>query len=249
MLVAGGSRDSLWFLRPSPVCAIPNVVILPVPYCTFCNIVAGTERAQVFYEDDQVLVFRNLLRCVEVMLLAVPKRHLRQEELWNDLGAVGRAAAAMGRRYCPNGFRLVSNFGPDALQSQPHAHVHVLGGSSMDALMPVGRPARTLIDREDLYAEVAAPGDWPPVAITVEPRPATSQHALWEDMGAVGAELVRLGQQHCGVGRGDPAGRPYERWYASGGFRLVSNFGWDALQTRRAAHVYLLGGAELGHYI
>ncbi len=214
-----------------------------MPYCTFCNIVAGTERAQVFYEDDDVLVFRNLLRWVEVMLLAVPKRHLSQEELWADLGGVGRAAAAMGRRYCPNGFRLVSNFGPDALQSQMHAHVHVLGGGGMDALMPLGRPTQTLIDRQDLHATKAVTGDWPPVAITVQPRPVIDQETLWNNMGAVGAELVRLGQEYCPVQSGSA------HWRYGGGFRFVSNFGWDALQSLPSAHVYLLGGAELGHYI
>jgi len=35
----------------------------------------------------------------------------------------------MGEKHCPGGFRLVSNFGRDAMQSQEHAHVHVLGGT------------------------------------------------------------------------------------------------------------------------
>ena len=202
-------------------------------YCTFCRIVAGAEPAQVFYEDGDVLVFRNRLRWLPLMLLAVPKGHLAQEELWNDLGAVGRLAVEMGREHCPNGFRLVSNFGWEALQSQPHAHVHVLGGNSMEAVGPLGREMRTLVDRDGLRVSVGAPGDWPPVLMLAEPQPpASDPYALWQDMGEVGAELVRLGQQHC----------PY-------GFRLLANFGWDALQTHPSAHVYLLGGDELGHYV
>jgi diadenosine tetraphosphate (Ap4A) HIT family hydrolase len=35
----------------------------------------------------------------------------------------------------PNGFRILSNFGPDGLQSQSHAHIHVIGG------MPLGEYA------------------------------------------------------------------------------------------------------------
>jgi len=35
----------------------------------------------------------------------------------------------MGMAHCPKGFRLVSNLGSDAMQSQEHGHVHVLGGT------------------------------------------------------------------------------------------------------------------------
>ena len=31
--------------------------------------------------------------------------------------------------FCPNGFRIVSNFGYDGLQTQSHAHIHILGGA------------------------------------------------------------------------------------------------------------------------
>lgn len=98
-------------------------------YCTFCEIVARREPAEVLYEDEEVLAFRNRLRWVPVMLLVIPKRHVGQAELWRDLGRVGEVAVAMGEAHCPNGFRVVSNFGFDAMQSQNHGHVHVLGGT------------------------------------------------------------------------------------------------------------------------
>ncbi len=98
-------------------------------YCVFCEIIAHREPADVLYEDDDVIVFRNRLRWVPVMLLSVPKKHISQDELWSDLGKVGTMAVAMGEKHCPGGFRLVSNFGRDAMQSQDHAHVHVLGGT------------------------------------------------------------------------------------------------------------------------
>jgi histidine triad (HIT) family protein len=98
-------------------------------YCTFCRIAAHEEPADILYEDDEVVVFRNRLRWVPVMLLVVPKRHVSQEELWRDVGRVGEVAVQMGLTHCPKGFRLVSNLGPDAMQSQQHGHVHVLGGT------------------------------------------------------------------------------------------------------------------------
>jgi len=100
------------------------------PWCVFCRIVAGREPADVLYEDDDVIVFRNLLRWVPVMLLAIPKEHMTQAELWETmLHKVGPVAVRIGARECPSGFRLLSNFGFDAMQSQEHGHVHIIGGT------------------------------------------------------------------------------------------------------------------------
>ena len=98
-------------------------------YCVFCNIVAGEEPANVVYEDDEIIVIQNVLRWVPVMLLAMTKRHTTQAELWRDVGHVGRVASEIGQRLCPGGFRLLSNFGYDAMQSQEHGHLHIIGGT------------------------------------------------------------------------------------------------------------------------
>jgi diadenosine tetraphosphate (Ap4A) HIT family hydrolase len=37
-------------------------------------------------------------------------------------------AVRIGHDYAPNGFRVLSNFGNDALQTQAHGHIHVIGG-------------------------------------------------------------------------------------------------------------------------
>lgn len=100
-------------------------------YCTFCDIIARTEPATIHYEDDEVIVFGNLLRWVPIMLLVVPKKHMTQDELWQNMGPVAQVAQEMGRKFCPNGFRLLSNFGGHGMQSQLHAHVHVLGGTHL----------------------------------------------------------------------------------------------------------------------
>ena len=52
----------------------------------------------------------------------------RKLEMWIEGGRVGEIAVRMGQEHCPGGFRLLSNFGHDAMQSQEHAHVHVIGG-------------------------------------------------------------------------------------------------------------------------
>ena len=97
-------------------------------YCVFCEIVAKREPAEILYETEQVLVFRNVLRWVPTMLLAIPRQHLTQAELWANMGEVGEAAIKVAQEHCPGGFRLISNSGYDGMQSQEHAHVHILGG-------------------------------------------------------------------------------------------------------------------------
>ena len=67
------------------------------------------------------------------MLLAIPKEHYSQTRLWQDpmFAKVSRIAAEVGAEQCPGGFRLLSNFGSDAMQSQDHGHIHILGGVQM----------------------------------------------------------------------------------------------------------------------
>ena len=98
--------------------------------CVFCEIVAGKSPSKTHYEDDEVIVIDNLLQWAPVMLLVMPKGHVTQEELWANgaIARIGRIAVDMGERFCPGGYRILSNFGPDAMQSQEHGHVHVLGG-------------------------------------------------------------------------------------------------------------------------
>jgi histidine triad (HIT) family protein len=98
-------------------------------WCTFCRIAAHQEPAEVLFEDDEVMVFRNRLHWVPVMLLVIPKEHRSQEEVWGKMGRIGEVAVEMGLAHCPSGFRLLSNFGSDAMQSQSHGHIHVLGGT------------------------------------------------------------------------------------------------------------------------
>ncbi len=102
--------------------------------CTFCDIVAGRIPARVRHEEDDVLVIDNQLDWVPTMLLLIPKTHLTQSELWQSgdlLGEIGALAVKMGNRFCPNGYRILSNFGHDAMQTQVHGHIHVIGGAHL----------------------------------------------------------------------------------------------------------------------
>ena len=112
-------------------------------YCTFCEIVAGRLPSRIVHEESDILVFRNRLDWFPVQLLIVPTEHMTQEELWSSgelLGRIGQLAVKLGSESCPDGYRIVSNFGHDGLQTEPHGHVHVVGGSPLGLYVrsPVG---------------------------------------------------------------------------------------------------------------
>ena len=107
---------------------------MALEHCTFCDIVAGRIPARVRHEEDDFFVFDNLLDWAPTMLLLIPKTHLTQSELWQSgdlFGKIGALAVKMGNHFCPNGYRILSNFGHDAMQSQDHGHIHVIGGAHL----------------------------------------------------------------------------------------------------------------------
>ncbi|HAL47901.1 MAG: HIT domain-containing protein [SAR202 cluster bacterium] len=111
--------------------------------CTFCKIIARRLPSRIEYEDNDIIVFHNQLGWVPVMLLLAPKEHITQIEMWQNgdlIARIGKLAVELGDKHCPDGYRLVSNVGKDAEQSQPHSHVHLIGGTKLG--MYLGGPMR-----------------------------------------------------------------------------------------------------------
>ena len=101
--------------------------------CVFCEIIAGREPSKVRYLDEDIIVIVNKLTWVPLMLLVMPKKHMSQLEMWSSgiMPRLGTVAVDMGCTYAWNGFRILSNFGPDGMQSQSHGHLHVIGGTHL----------------------------------------------------------------------------------------------------------------------
>lgn len=209
-------------------------------YCVFCEIIAGRSPATVFYEDDDVIAFRNVLLWVPVMLLVVPKQHLLQEELWTSplIGKVARIASTLGREMCPKGFRLVSNVGPDAMQSQPHAHMHVVGGVYMGATGPLHREeAEIELHRDERLVLSQDEHGWVPVMMLASPSGYDDQYAFWSDE----TEFARAAAIVIGQARRMPRLRA--------GYRMAGNFGVDCGNPEQIPHLHALGGTFLGEYV
>ena len=106
--------------------------------CLFCKIAAGEIPADVVFEDEEIMAFRDINPQAPVHVLVIPRRHIRG---FDDIGVddealVGRVARATARvaeqeGVAQSGYRCVVNRGPDAQQSVDHLHFHVLGGRQM----------------------------------------------------------------------------------------------------------------------
>ncbi len=104
----------------------------------FGRIVSGNVPADIVYEDDTVLAFRDVTPQAPTHILVVPKKPLSNllEAGQDDtllLGQLMQAAAHVARMLDidKSGFRVVVNVGPDGGQSVDHLHLHVLGGRAL----------------------------------------------------------------------------------------------------------------------
>ena len=109
--------------------------------CLFCKIIKGDIPSSKVFEDDQVFAFRDINPQAPFHVLVVPKKHVESvaavDQLADgEIAACLRAVQQIASEYSlSGGFRVISNCGPDACQSVPHLHFHILGGRKMSDQM------------------------------------------------------------------------------------------------------------------
>ena len=106
--------------------------------CLFCRVVAKEIPADVVFETETVLGFRDIAPIAPVHVLIVPKvhrvdaAHVERDDasvLFELVTAAAAIAALEG--ISKGGYRLVFNVGPDGGNTVPHLHLHLLGGRQM----------------------------------------------------------------------------------------------------------------------
>lgn len=105
--------------------------------CIFCMIANGTIPSKKAYEDDKILAFHDINPQAPVHILVIPKEHIGSADeitaensgivsnIFEKIPAIAKAAGIK------NGYRIISNCGPDACQSVHHLHFHILGGAQL----------------------------------------------------------------------------------------------------------------------
>lgn len=103
----------------------------------FSKIIAREIPADIVYEDDECLAFRDIAPKAPVHVLVIPKREIvsladltSEEEavMGRCVVAASKIAAAEG---LDNGYRLIVNCGDDGGQEVPHLHFHLMGGRKL----------------------------------------------------------------------------------------------------------------------
>ncbi len=105
--------------------------------CLFCRIVAGEIPSERVYEDEKVVVFKDINPKAEVHLLVIPRQHI---ESLDSLRAEDDELIAYMMRLLPrlardqglhDGFRTIINTGKGGGQLVFHLHLHLLGGKNL----------------------------------------------------------------------------------------------------------------------
>ena len=105
--------------------------------CIFCKIIKGEIPSIKLYEDENMIIFKDIEPKAEKHYLCVPKSHFKlladmTEEQSAMLSACFKKIPTLTKELgLENGYRLVINQGDDAGQTVFHLHIHILGGQKM----------------------------------------------------------------------------------------------------------------------
>lgn len=109
--------------------------------CIFCKIVKGDIPSTKVYEDDDMIIIKDLNPQAPVHLLLIPKEHyaniieMTDSQSQNLARCLKKLSTLTDELGLQNGFRLVSNKGEDGCQSVGHLHIHILGGRKLSDTM------------------------------------------------------------------------------------------------------------------
>jgi histidine triad (HIT) family protein len=102
--------------------------------CLFCSIADGGVDADIVSSTSEVVAFRDINPQSPTHVLVVPRRHIDSVAALaaadrDVLADIFDVIASLARdEGLDEGYRVVTNVGPDAGQSVPHLHFHLMGG-------------------------------------------------------------------------------------------------------------------------
>jgi len=106
--------------------------------CIFCKIVRKEIPAEIVYEDENILAFKDINPEAPIHLLVIPKKHYQSiKEVGSGEGAllsdIFNAINKLTKKLNVHteGFRIVNNCGDNGGQTVNHLHFHMLAGRKM----------------------------------------------------------------------------------------------------------------------
>lgn len=106
--------------------------------CVFCKIINKQIPAEILFEDDKMVVFKDIKPKAPVHLLIVSKKHIdsindleaSDSNLMGELVYQGKRMAEEFK-IAERGYKLIFNCGPEGGQVIYHIHLHLLGGRKL----------------------------------------------------------------------------------------------------------------------
>ena len=106
--------------------------------CIFCKIINKEIPANVVYEDNEIIAFKDINPVAPIHILVVPKKHIKEitDLTEEDENVIGRIYTVINKIAKDNnidekGFRVIINCGEDGGQVVKHIHFHLLGGKKL----------------------------------------------------------------------------------------------------------------------
>ena len=112
--------------------------------CIFCKIAKKELPSTLVFENERIMVFKDIHPAAPVHLLIIPKKHIPtlshcsedDAALLGEMMALipklareeGIAVSGTETGTPQGGFRVVVNTGPDGKQDVYHMHIHLMGG-------------------------------------------------------------------------------------------------------------------------
>lgn len=124
--------------------------------CVFCAILAGTEPAEVIFEDEDTIAFLDIGPATEGHTLVVPRQHcvdlfdIGEDRAATVMRSAIEVAGLLKTALQPDGMNLVHASGETAWQSVFHFHLHLIPRYRIDELTQPWPIGRRRADREEL---------------------------------------------------------------------------------------------------
>ena len=109
--------------------------------CLFCKFISGEIPVTKVFENDDMIIIRDIAPQAPVHILVIPKKHIASvdeinaensaivAEIFENIPGIAKEAGIT------NGYRVISNCGDDACQSVHHLHFHIVGGAQLSDKM------------------------------------------------------------------------------------------------------------------
>lgn len=103
--------------------------------CIFCKIAKKESPADIIYEDNKFVVFKNIKPSAPIHLLIIPVKHItsvqhlgpEDKELMGEMFLIAKRIAEL-ENISGRGYKLVFNVGEGGGQIINHLHLHLIGG-------------------------------------------------------------------------------------------------------------------------